>query len=281
MTSEEQIAYTKSSWTAMIGRCKPSSRVYKYYGASGIAVCDRWLTFSNFLADMGYRPEGLTIDRIDNSRGYEPGNCQWATMLEQSNNRRPRNSVPDAKALPALTPNEWVKLSYNGITASYDAWALITNTDVAELRRRRSKGWSPAEVLGFETRARHVIINGVAIHYRDVAAKYGVSYSTVALRLKQGATFEQAVGLRPYARNKNLKGGLSPATLTCDGVTHTLPEWANIVGVPVGKIRGRLEQGCEPLVALRLKPYKAGEVKAFNRSLRELAKRHKGIHISR
>ncbi len=73
----------------MIQRCcNPRCPSFENYGARGIGVCDTWQDFSSFLADMGERPDGTSIDRIDNSRGYEPGNCRWATRTEQNRNTR-------------------------------------------------------------------------------------------------------------------------------------------------------------------------------------------------
>lgn len=83
---------TYKSWQMMVQRCtNPKYRSYAYCGAKGVRVCERWKLFANFFEDMGHRPDGLSLDRIDPFGNYEPTNCRWATRQQQDENTR-RNS---------------------------------------------------------------------------------------------------------------------------------------------------------------------------------------------
>lgn len=98
---------TYKSWTEMRVRCNnPNSKIYKYYGGRGIIICNRWNEFKNFFADMGERPENLSIERINNNKGYSPDNCKWGTRKEQARNSR-HNHV----------------ITYQGKTQCMSAWA--------------------------------------------------------------------------------------------------------------------------------------------------------------
>jgi hypothetical protein len=95
----------------MIRRCtNPQCPGWKNYGGRGIAVCGRWLIFDNFLKDMGLKPPGLTLERIDNNGNYAPLNCKWATQKEQAQNRR--NVLPLA-AIREI--RAWVSDGFNSV----------------------------------------------------------------------------------------------------------------------------------------------------------------------
>jgi hypothetical protein len=113
-------------------RCRnPNNRDYKYYGGRGIKVCDRWDNFDNFLSDMGMRPEGMTLERKDNDKDYEPENCRWATRAEQSLNTRKTTNV-----------------TYEGITRTLSEWAQITGIARTTLKARLFVlGYTPEQAL--------------------------------------------------------------------------------------------------------------------------------------
>lgn len=128
-------------WAAMIQRCvNPKNAGYKNYGAKGVAVCDRWRSFDAFLADMGMPSAGLSLERNDSGRGYQPDNCRWATRLEQNNNR------PD-----------WCR--YNNIGGERlslrEAWRKHSDPSVTYhsfVKRVVSRGWPVARALSAPAR---------------------------------------------------------------------------------------------------------------------------------
>lgn len=92
------------TWHTMMARCyKQTNKKYKNYGGRGIGVCERWHSVANFISDLSPRPEGMTLDRVNNDGNYEPSNCRWATVLQQARNR------PQAK-LTDLQRNEILRM---------------------------------------------------------------------------------------------------------------------------------------------------------------------------
>ncbi len=115
----------------MLSRCRnPNSDGYREYGGRGITVCERWLSFENFLADMGERPPDTTIDRIDNDSGYEPDNCRWATRAQQANNTR-RTRILDVGGERLTVPE----------------WSARTGIPIQIIHGRLHIGWTPERAV--------------------------------------------------------------------------------------------------------------------------------------
>lgn len=129
-THDKSTTPTYHIWGAMVQRCMNKNAVgFHRYGGRGITVCDRWLLFDNFLADMGEQPKNLSLDRVDNQKGYSPDNCKWATRKEQARNTR-RNRM----------------LTHNGKTQSLAAWAEETGIPPKVLADRVGKLKWPASL---------------------------------------------------------------------------------------------------------------------------------------
>lgn len=120
------------SYAMMRDRClNESSKSYPDYGGRGITICERWLSsFQNFLADMGNRPDGTSLDRIDNERGYEPENCRWASRSEQARNTRTTRHV-----------------TINGVTKPLREWIAESPWERSTVYKRLKKGASVEEAI--------------------------------------------------------------------------------------------------------------------------------------
>ena len=119
------------TWKDMRSRCyNTGDSDYRLYGERGIRVCDRWSDFSVFLADMGRRPKGYTIDRIDVNGHYEPSNCRWATSKTQANNKRTNNYI-----------------EHNGVMKTLQGWCEEYGISHSKARYRLSAGMSFEEVF--------------------------------------------------------------------------------------------------------------------------------------
>jgi hypothetical protein len=122
---------THRTWSAMRSRCLiKGDAAFSRYGGRGIRICKQWDKFSNFLADMGEKPLGKTLDRKDTNGNYEPNNCQWSTPLEQQNNMR-RNR----------------RITYEGKTLTMSQWAREKKLAYCVLCTRLRRGWSMARAL--------------------------------------------------------------------------------------------------------------------------------------
>lgn len=168
-------------WSEMRNRChNMQSWAWRWYGARGIKVCDRWDDPAAFISDMGPRPTKLhTLDRIDTNGNYEPGNCKWSTMADQVKNRR--NSI-----------------LIDGLTIQEIADALGIN--YSSVYGRFQRGWSVEQILntekitdGSRSTNRLITANGKTQSMSLWAKETGLSVSAIHSRLKSGRTDEEAV----------------------------------------------------------------------------------------
>lgn len=127
-------------WVKMKSRClNKDNPQYLNYGGRGITVCDRWLKFENFFEDMGSRPDGMTLERVNNNLGYSPENCQWATSKEQNNNKR-QNRI----------------ITMNGVRKTVAQWCDDLGVRPGLVYGRLAQGWDDTRALTDPVRTAHI-----------------------------------------------------------------------------------------------------------------------------
>lgn len=122
---------TYNVWHSMLQRCNyPGDQAYPDYGARGIVVCEPWRAYEHFIADMGDRPPGCSLDRIDVNGPYSPSNCRWATPMQQANNRRNNRTI-----------------TYAGRTQTTSEWAREAGVSKSGMLHRLKAGWTLHDAL--------------------------------------------------------------------------------------------------------------------------------------
>lgn len=189
------------SWRAMLDRVKnPNHQNRSDYQDRGIGVCDHWLSYGNFLADMGKKPDpSYTIERIDNEKGYEPANCRWATRADQMRNTRKN-----------------VMLTWNNMVLTLAEWARKVGIDQRVISRRLRRGWTVKEALtirpeyGIRWRdannkiGHHLYtINGETLTLTEWCSRFGMCANTVRYRMRRGFGIEVALTM-PSQRGREL-----------------------------------------------------------------------------
>lgn len=190
---------THVTWLSMRARClRKSSTQYKWYGARGIKICRRWSRFSLFLADMGERPAGKCLDRIDNNGNYEPRNCKWSTRAEQGRNRRGN-----------------VTLTHNGRTMILADWAKDIGISTACLGARVRNGWDIQRTLNEEPgsytkKITHKIPHkGKLVSCAELARLTGIKRETLRWRIHHGVPLKSLTSPVKNAITKTVRNKIT------------------------------------------------------------------------
>jgi len=165
-------------WCAMKGRClNLNDQNFHHYGGRGITVCDRWMNYANFIADMGERPSPKhQLERVDNNLGYSPDNCKWATTREQHRNKRTN-----------------VKITLDGETKIAADWARELGVGPGTIHNRIAAGMSSEEAITKPFRSRGIEFDGQIVPLTVLAKRFGIPQQTVYKRLAGGMDIKEAL----------------------------------------------------------------------------------------
>jgi len=190
---EEIKKVLRRKYLSMIQRChNPKSSGYAKYGAKGIKVCDEWLNDYEKFKEWALSTEyelGLTIDRIDNSKGYSPDNCRWATIIEQSNNKTTNILITYENEI--MTLKQWcekLNLSYKTVFARYQEGymgdELFYDGNLNEIHKNRNCQFS-------------LTLNGVTKLGSEWADELGIPYSLIKFRYDKGFSDKEILSTKP------------------------------------------------------------------------------------
>ena len=207
------------AWNYMKVRCLyPSHDKYKYYGGRGITVFEPWKKdFLAFYNEIGPMPEpGMTIDRIDGSKNYEPDNVRWATQTEQARNK------------PST-----IKLIYKGEEKTIPEWSEIVGIKAKTLEERIRAGWTAERALTVPVKKSKMYkYKGIEGTAKEIAEELGLSYIMLYERLRKGSSVEEAVEKPKQVRMYELNGKV-----------QRIVEWAKEYGFPRNLVYDRIRNG--------------------------------------
>lgn len=217
------------TWERIKKRCY-NKNVYNYcdYGGRGILMCDEWKnSFEVFYKDMGDRPEGTSIDRIDNDKGYSKENCRWATNEEQCNNRRSN-----------------INITYKGETQTLAQWCRELNLEYQTVKARiQESGMTPDDAFELEHKRKGLYtVDGVEKHISEWLKLIKIDKSTFAYRVKKGWSLNK-IKNTPIRENKRY-------ILNYNGEIRPLKEWCSILNLNLKMVRERLRRGWDSKRAL-------------------------------
>ena len=213
----------RRSFDHMIGRCEnESDNSYLNYGGRGITVSSRWRhSFETFVKDMGPRPEGFTIERINNDGHYEAGNCIWASRKNQNRNKR-NNRM----------------LTGSGVTKTLAEWSETTGHSVQTIHSRLRRGWSHDQavfspLIDRSDQAEQHSFDGKTMSLKQWAEHLGYSYVALKARRKYGWDIERIL-TTPV---------VGEVELELNGIVLTRKQWAERTGIKAKTIAKRLSDG--------------------------------------
>lgn len=243
-----------NSWLGARYRCSSEKHpAWEHYGGRGITMCERWANdFWAFYEDMGPRPEGKELDRINNDGNYEPGNCRWVTSLENLNNRGPRTQRK--------------RITYNGIRATVDVWSAMTGIPQSELELRIARGWSSQHIVGAKMPCKWVCFDNISYDVRELSKQFNKSEGTIISQWKKGWSFDQISG-ETKAVHTRINKKEAVHFLTVKGETKSVAEWVNLRGGSTQEVRRRIKEGATHAQAVGLEPYTPYQLAWFKRQL--------------